>query len=162
MFINKNNKIETTKLLMPIISVKMPKLIPTVLLASILAISFSLVCSNAFASQGWESPIAKFTYPDNWNIVQIIGNGEGISLQPANELNVYMHQMVYQDSANGFGRLVDDIIQRNINNGFETLIQENMPGKVIILKKYFMLPNYLYSNNKWDQIMSNGFNTIFS
>jgi len=111
----------------------MSKLIPTVLLVSILAISFSLITyPNVVASQVWESSIAQFTYPDNWNIVQIIGNGEGISLQPFNEPNLYMHKTVYQDSADSFGILVDNILQSARNNGFETSVQVNVPGEVVI------------------------------
>jgi hypothetical protein len=91
------------ELFMIIMSVKMSKIISTVLLASILMISFSLVTSsNAFASQVWESSIAKFTYPDIWKIDEIVGNGEGIHLEHVYEPNVYVDRVVFQDSANGF------------------------------------------------------------
>jgi hypothetical protein len=63
------------KLLIPIISVKISKLISMVLLASILAISFSLVTSpNAFASHVWESTVAIFTYqnPDLQSTSEVI------------------------------------------------------------------------------------------
>lgn len=121
------------KLLTPTMPINISKLIPTVLLASILAISFSLVSSpNAFASQVWESSIAKFTYPDTWNIVRIIGNGEGISLQPINEPNVYLHTTVFQDSANGFVKLVEDIMQATMAKGFQIdEIIKNVSGQYI-------------------------------
>jgi hypothetical protein len=127
------------KLLSQIISEKMSKLIPMVLLASILAISFSFVTSpNAFASQVWESSIAKFMYPDNWNIVKIIGNGEGISLQPINEPYVVLHYRVLQDSANGFGVIVENTKQFTMNKGFQIdEIIQNVPGEYIFTTSGF-------------------------
>ena len=109
-----------------------------VLLASILAISFSLVTSpNAFASQVWESSIAKFTYPDNWNIVLTIGNGEGIILQPINEPNVYAIKLVFQDSAHGFSNMVEAIKQTMMNTGFQIVEIQNVPGEYIFSKSGF-------------------------
>ena len=121
------------KLLVPIISVKMAKLIPMVLLASILAISFFLFTSpNAFATQVYESSIAKFEYPDNWKLVQIIGNGEGIMLQPIDEQKVGIRISVFQDYANNFDELVEEIKQVTTSNGLqinETL--RDIPGSYI-------------------------------
>jgi hypothetical protein len=123
---------------MPIVSVKLSKLIPMVLLASILAISFSLVTNpNAFASQVWENSIAKFTYPDDWKIVITIGNGEGIYLQPINEPNVYVIKRVYQDSANGFSTIVESIKQDMMNIGFKIEEVKNEPGVYFFLKSGF-------------------------
>jgi hypothetical protein len=116
-----------------------------ILISSILTISFSLVTSsNAFASQAYESSIGTLYYPDNWEIIEASGNNEAISFGPKisgnsqtfsfgpiNESNVYMHKTIYQDYPNGFGRLVDHIIQLNTNYGFETLIRENVTGNII-------------------------------
>ena len=127
MFINKNHKINTMKFLMAIMSVKISKLIPTVLLASILAISFALITSpNVFASQVQDTPIATFTYPDNWEIVETHPNG--FSFQPVNEQTVYVHKFVYLDSSNGFGQIVNDYLQMHRDEGFEVSIIKNIPG----------------------------------
>jgi hypothetical protein len=123
---------------MIIMSVKMSKIISMVLLASILAISFSLVTSsNAFASQVWESSIAKFTYPDTWKIYEIVGNGEGISLEHVNEPNVHVDRIVFQDSANGFVNLVEDIVKFYKNNGVKIEgIIKNVPGDYLFSISY--------------------------
>ena len=138
MFNNYNNFPNIMKLLVPIISIKMLKLIPMVLLASILAISFSLFTSpNAFATQVYESSIAKFEYPDNWNIFLNIGNGEGIYLQPINEPNVYMIKLVLQDSANSFSNMVEAIKQAMMNTGFQIDELQNVPGLYVFSKTGF-------------------------
>lgn len=108
------------KLLVLISSVKMSKLIPLVLLASILALSLSLVTfSNAFALQVWESSIAKFEYPDNWNITTTNENGEGISLQPINESNVYLDFTVFQDSDIIINQIAEYMMQFTMNEGLQ-------------------------------------------
>ena len=116
---------------MPIISVKMSRLVPLVLLLYIFALSLSLITfSNAFALQGWESPIAKFEFPDNWNISTINGNGEGISLQPINESNVDLTFTVFQDSDIIFGELVEYMKQFTMNNRLQINdIIKNVPGE---------------------------------
>lgn len=129
MLINKDNKIIIMKLLNPLISIKISKLIPMILLTSILAISFSLgTSSNAFASLVQDTPVATYTYPDNWMIVGIQRNGEVISFQPINEPMVFVYKTVYRDFSNAFGQIVDKIMQNNINNGFEISIRNNEPG----------------------------------
>lgn len=129
MFINKNTDKITRKLLNSLISMSSSKLIPTILLASILVISFSLVISpNAFAYQVQDTPVATYTYPDDWMIVNIQGNGEVISFHPVNEPMVVVHKTVLLDSSNAFGQIVDDSMQNSINNGVEVSIRNNEPG----------------------------------
>jgi hypothetical protein len=135
MFINKNNKINTMKFLMAIMSVKISKLIPMVLLASIVTISFALVTSpNAFASQVQDTPIATFTYPDNWGIREIGGNGEFIAFQPVNEPSVYVVKWVFLDSAVGFSQIVNDFLQMNRADGFEVSIRGQAPGNFVFAR----------------------------
>ena len=128
------------ELLMPIMSVKISKLIPTVLLASILAISFYLLTSpNAFASQLRDTPIATYTYPDNWGIREIGGNGEFIAFQPVNAPSVYVVKWVFLDSAIGFSQIVNDFLQMNRADGFEVSIRGQAPGNFVFDNRLIIL-----------------------
>jgi hypothetical protein len=132
MFINKNNKINTMKLLIPLLAPNISKLILMVLLTFILAISFALVTNhNAFASQVMDTPIATYTYPDNWEIIEIVGNGESISFQPVNEPRVFVHKTVYLDSSAVFGQIVYDFLQMHEAEGYMISMRENAPGSVL-------------------------------
>ena len=126
------------KFLMALISTKTSKLIYIVLLASILAISFSLVTSpNAFASQVQDTPVAIYTYPDNWEIVQLQGNGEGISLKVVNEPYVYLDKVVFQDSATSFENLVEDTANFYMERGANIDgILQNVPGNYLFSITY--------------------------
>ena len=121
------------KLLMPLISVKMLKLIPMVLLASIFAISFSLFTSpNAFASQVWESSIAKFVYPDNWNILNKWEDGTGVSFRPFNEPTVILEFTVLQDNASNFVEVVEESKQKTVDTELQIVqIKKDVPGEYV-------------------------------
>jgi hypothetical protein len=78
----------------------------------------------------WESSIATFTYPDNWKISGIIGNGKGIILIPIDEQNVATSRTVYQDLDYKFVELVEEMRQITTRNGFQIdEIMINVPGE---------------------------------
>jgi hypothetical protein len=143
------------KLLMPIMSVRNSKIILLILLGSILTMCLSLATNqNIFASQVWESPIAQFTYSDNWNLISIIGNGGGIVLQHVYEPSAQMNVAVFQDVGYNFVNIVEDYKQFHLDNGANIdQIISNLPGYYEFLISY-SAPNgaYMIGNVQIQQI----------